>query len=107
MGKSCVCVAVLVELGWVVQVCPLATIGSVQVTYAVAEVGGVPVTVQSAQDARFGDYQSNVAMQLARPRRANPRKLATEIIAKLQVDDLCEKPEIAGRIGSCLDARCK
>jgi arginyl-tRNA synthetase len=63
---------------------------------AVGDSGGMPVTVQSAQDARFGDYQSNVAMQLAKPRRANPRQLATEIIAKLQVDDLCEKPEIAG-----------
>ncbi|MEQ1851447.1 MAG: arginine--tRNA ligase, partial [Chthoniobacteraceae bacterium] len=63
---------------------------------AVGDSGGVPVTVQSAQDARFGDYQSNVAMQLAKPRRANPRQLATEIIARLQVDDLCEKPEIAG-----------
>ena len=35
-------------------------------------------------------------MQLAKPRRANPRQLATEIIERLQVDDLCEKPEIAG-----------
>ncbi len=63
---------------------------------AVGDSGGVPITVHSTQDARFGDYQSNVAMQLAKPRRANPRQLATEIIAKLQVDDLCEKPEIAG-----------
>jgi len=63
---------------------------------AAADSGGVPVTVQSAQDARFGDYQSNVAMQLAKPRRANPRQLATEIISRLQVDDLCEQPEIAG-----------
>ncbi len=63
---------------------------------AVGDTGGVPVTVQSAQDARFGDYQSNIAMQLAKPRRANPRQVATEIIEKLQVDDLCEKPEIAG-----------
>ena len=63
---------------------------------AVGDTGGIAVTVHSATDARFGDYQSNVAMQLAKPRRANPRQLATEIIAKLQVDDLCEKPEIAG-----------
>jgi arginyl-tRNA synthetase len=35
-------------------------------------------------------------MQLAKPRRANPRQLATEIIERLNVDDLCEKPEIAG-----------
>ena len=63
---------------------------------AVGDSGGVNVTVHSTQDARFGDYQSNIAMQLAKPRRANPRQVATEIIEKLQVDDLCEKPEIAG-----------
>ena len=63
---------------------------------AAGDTDGIAVTVQSAQDTRFGDYQSNVAMQLAKPRRANPRQLATEIIAKLQVDDLCEPPEIAG-----------
>ena len=63
---------------------------------AAGDTDGIAVTVQSAQDTRFGDYQSNVAMQLAKPRRANPRQLATEIIAKLQVDDLCETPEIAG-----------
>ena len=63
---------------------------------AVGDSGGVLVTVQSAQDTRFGDYQSNVAMQLAKPRRANPRALAQEIIAKLDVADLCEMPEIAG-----------
>ena len=63
---------------------------------AAGDTDGIAVTVQSAQDARFGDYQSNIAMQLAKARRANPRQLATEIIAKLQVDDLCETPEIAG-----------
>ena len=67
-----------------------------RLTAAAGDTGGIAVTVQSAQDTRFGDYQSNVAMQLAKPRRANPRQLATEIIAKLQVDDLCETPEIAG-----------
>ena len=63
---------------------------------AAGDTGGIAVTVQSAQDTRFGDYQSNVAMQLAKPRRANPRQVATEIIAKLQVDDLCDAPQIAG-----------
>jgi arginyl-tRNA synthetase len=63
---------------------------------AAGDTGGILVTVQAAQDARFGDYQSNVAMQLAKPRCANPRQVAMEILAKLQVDDLCKKPEIAG-----------
>ena len=63
---------------------------------AVGDSGGVLVAVRSAQDTRFGDYQSNVAMQLAKPRRVNPRALAQEIIAKLDLADLCETPEIAG-----------
>jgi arginyl-tRNA synthetase len=63
---------------------------------AVGDSGGVPITVQAATDARFGDYQSNAAMQLKKHRGGNPRALAQEIIDKLQVDDLCEAPEIAG-----------
>jgi arginyl-tRNA synthetase len=63
---------------------------------AVGDSGGLPVSVQASADARFGDYQSAIAMQLAKVRKANPRALAQEIIGRLQVDDLCEAPEIAG-----------
>jgi arginyl-tRNA synthetase len=63
---------------------------------AVGDAGGVAVTVQSATDARHGDYQSNVAMQLAKMRKANPRQVAQDILAKLDVGDLCAPPEIAG-----------
>ncbi len=52
--------------------------------------------VTIATDARFGDYQTNVAMVLAKQQRANPRQLATQIIERLDVDDICENPEIAG-----------
>lgn len=63
---------------------------------AVGDSSGIFVSVQSATDARFGDYQSNVAMQLAKVRKANPRAVAQEIIAKIQIADLCDAPEIAG-----------
>lgn len=63
---------------------------------AVGDSGGVAVTVQSATDSRFGDYQSNIAMQLAKVRRGNPRALAQEIIGKLDVAHICDTPEIAG-----------
>ncbi len=63
---------------------------------AAGDTGGITVSVQAAQDTRFGDYQSNAAMQLAKARKANPRQIATDIIGKVQVEDLCEKPEIAG-----------
>ena len=52
--------------------------------------------VSSATDARFGDYQTNVAMTLAKQQRANPRQLAQQIIDRLDVSDCCEPPEIAG-----------
>ena len=47
-------------------------------------------------DPKFGDYQSNALMSLAKVRKMNPRQLATETLAKLDVSDVCEKVEIAG-----------
>jgi len=54
-----------------------------------------PKVVASA-DTRFGDYQTNAAMVLAKQAKANPRQLAQQIIEKLDVADLCAPPEIAG-----------
>ena len=47
-------------------------------------------------DPKFGDYQSNALMSLAKARKLNPRQLATDVLAKLDLADLCEKVEIAG-----------
>src|SRR5208282_4589429 len=47
-------------------------------------------------DPKFGDYQTNALMSLARVRKLNPRQLATEVLARLDVADTCEKVEIAG-----------
>ena len=62
--------------------------------------GDFAASVSPAADTRFGDYQTNVAMILAKPRRTNPRALATQIVAALQADaalaDLSDPPEIAG-----------
>lgn len=63
---------------------------------AVAGLGDVEARVQPATDTRFGDYQTNVAMVLAKQHRANPRQLAQQIIDKLDVAEMCEPPEIAG-----------
>ncbi len=49
-----------------------------------------------ASDTRFGDYQSNAAMILAKQLKANPRALAEQIKAALQVEDLCEKITVDG-----------
>ena len=47
-------------------------------------------------DPKFGDYQSNALMSLAKARKLNPRQLATDVLAKLNLADVCEKVEIAG-----------
>jgi arginyl-tRNA synthetase len=47
-------------------------------------------------DPKFGDYQSNALMSLAKTRKMNPRQLATDVLAKLDLADACEKVEIAG-----------
>lgn len=57
---------------------------------------GLEIQVGAATDARFGDYQSNVAMVLAKRLKTNPRALATEIIEHFEPGDLCQPVEIAG-----------
>jgi arginyl-tRNA synthetase len=60
------------------------------------EPGPLAAMVKPAQDSRFGDYQANCAMPLGKQRGGNPREIAGQIIARLDVADLCEPPEIAG-----------
>lgn len=52
--------------------------------------------VAPASDTRFGDYQANAAMVLARQKRMNPRQVAGEILKHLDVEGVSEPPEIAG-----------
>jgi arginyl-tRNA synthetase len=52
--------------------------------------------IRPCPDPKFGDYQSNALMSLAKLRKLNPRQLATDVLAKLDVSEICEKVEIAG-----------
>ena len=52
--------------------------------------------VRRSQDPKFGDYQANFAMPLAKRLRRPPREVAAEVVGRLDVSDLCHKPEIAG-----------
>ncbi|MDD5141340.1 MAG: arginine--tRNA ligase [Verrucomicrobiales bacterium] len=56
----------------------------------------VSVVLVRPCDPKFGDYQSNALMSLARTRKLNPRQLADDTLARLDVSDVCEKVEIAG-----------
>ena len=46
------------------------------------------IQVATAADLRFGDFQSNAAMVLAKAVGKNPRALAEEITGELSVDEL-------------------
>lgn len=64
---------------------------------ALAEIGieGDPLLFE-AQDRKFGDYQSNCAMGIAKKAGKKPREVAQELIDRLDVGDLSDPPEIAG-----------
>src|SRR5437899_2624826 len=49
-----------------------------------------------AGDARFGDYQTNAALVLAKQRGENPKTVAEKILAQLDVGEWCETPTVAG-----------
>ena len=50
----------------------------------------------AASDPRFGDYQTNAALILAKQRGEKPREVATKIVAHLDVSDLSEAPKVEG-----------
>src|SRR5947209_3367928 len=73
----------------------------IQAKFAEALTGLVPdpapyaAMVRPAQDARFGDYQANCAMQLAKVLGGKPRDIAAQLVERLRVDFL-DCPDIAG-----------
>ena len=52
--------------------------------------------IKPAKNPRFGDYQANCAMPLANSLGQPPRQVAEQIVAGLELADICEPPEIAG-----------
>lgn len=60
------------------------------------DVGPLLEMIRPAGDPKFGDYQANFAMGLAKKLGKNPRDLATEVVAAVNVEDICEAPEVAG-----------
>ena len=62
----------------------------------VPEADPAAILVRPCPDPQFGDYQSVALMPLAKARRTNPRQLAQEVLARLDVADLCTAVEVAG-----------
>jgi arginyl-tRNA synthetase len=74
----------------------------VQQLFRTALTGLVPdpepyvAMVRPSQDGRFGDYQANCAMSLAKVLGKTPRDVAEEIVRRLPGEDMLEPPQIAG-----------
>ncbi len=60
------------------------------------EANLLAIQVRPCPDPKFGDYQTSALMSLAKERKMNPRQLATDVLAKLDVSQWCDKVEIAG-----------
>ena len=54
------------------------------------------VAVRPCPEPKFGDYQTSVLIGLAKHQKINPRQLASDVLAKLDVSDWCQSVEIAG-----------
>ncbi|MBN2507414.1 MAG: arginine--tRNA ligase [Verrucomicrobia bacterium] len=54
------------------------------------------VQVRPCPDPRFGDYQTAAVMALAKQRHLNPRQLAADVQARLDVQPWCNHTTIAG-----------
>lgn len=52
--------------------------------------------VRPCPDSRHGDFQTNAALVQAKEAKANPRELAEKLMGALEIEDIAEKPEIAG-----------
>ena len=57
----------------------------------------MPIVLERPKQAGHGDFSSNVALQIAKALKKNPRELANALASKTPLDgDFMEKPEVAG-----------
>jgi arginyl-tRNA synthetase len=60
------------------------------------DLAGVDPLLAPSNNPKFGDYQCNLAMSLAKQLQDKPRAIASRIIEFLNVNDICFPPEVAG-----------
>lgn len=62
----------------------------------VAPEQAATIVLERPKQAQHGDYACNLAMQLAKPLKRNPREIAQALMAALPASEVVEKVEIAG-----------
>ena len=63
---------------------------------AVGAENAGPAIIRPCTDPKFGDYQANGVMALAKRLGQNPRALAEKVIAELRLSDISDPPTVAG-----------
>jgi len=66
--------------------------------HAIVKGAGVeaPPIVKETNDPKFGDYQINGVLPLAKTLKKNPREIASQVVSALDSKGMFETPEIAG-----------
>ncbi len=54
------------------------------------------IVLERPKQARYGDYSTNIALQLAKSLKRNPRELAADLVAALPRSPLLARAEVAG-----------
>ena len=60
------------------------------------DAADTPILLERPKQASHGDFASNLAMQLAKPLKSNPRQLAQQLLAALPASPWVTQAEIAG-----------
>jgi arginyl-tRNA synthetase len=61
-----------------------------------ADIERPTINVERTRDPSHGDFATNIALQLAKPARRNPRQLAQALVDAIPASDMIAKIELAG-----------
>jgi arginyl-tRNA synthetase len=61
-----------------------------------ADIARPTINIERTRDPAHGDFATNIALQLAKPARRNPRQLAQAIIDAIPASEMIAKIELAG-----------
>jgi len=70
-----------------------------RISQALTKVSDLPdcdALINYAREEKFGDYQANGVMGLAKKLKRNPREIGEEVIAAMDLGDIADKIELAG-----------
>jgi arginyl-tRNA synthetase len=74
----------------------LAELFSQALAAVAPDSSGISIEFERPKQSQHGDYACNLALQLAKPLRRNPRELAAALLAALPASPYIDKAEIAG-----------